>query len=310
MKEFKKGEPSTAPAPNLSEAIKTGYAAHRSSTTTQLEYETLDTTADYQEKFALACYGDAGSGKTRLLATAPGIVGVVPLNRKTKQTVVETAKFFDKRIVLPKFDLIRSANAMRTANLPPSCGKTIAVDIYRDQPMCCAIHNGRWACDRTKQAALDMKGKCDSIGIDGFDIFTEDMLTAHYGRTERIMPKDRGTVNKEMIEFLGELSDRHLVLTMGQKEVWRNDKPTGEFDWAGWKHLNYHVNCIVHMKVREDYDEDNPKHTHRWSLTVIMSQARASLMGVAGVDLLTDTMITFPQLAMQVYPESAEEVWE
>ncbi len=277
---------------------------------TQLEYEVLDNDADYQEKFAIAAYGDAGSGKTRLLTTAPGVVGVVPLNRKTLQTVKDTARFFDKRIILPKFNLIRSANAMRSANLPPSCAQTKVVNIYGEQPMCCAIHNGRWAVDRTKQAAFDMKKQCDSIGIDGFDIFTEDMLTAHYGRTERIMPKDRGTVNKEMIEFLGELSDKHVVLTMGQKEVWRNDKPTGEFDWAGWKHLNYHTNCIVHMKVREDYDEDNPKHEYRWSLTVIMSQANASLMGAAGVDLLTDGLISFPELAQKVYPESGAEVWE
>lgn len=323
MKEFKKGQPKPEKTPEQialeQQAREFQAAAHQQGNVyiptgpaVPLEYETLDLEASYQEPFAVACYGNAGSGKTRLMTTQPGVVGVVPLNRKTKQTVVETAKAFDKKIVLPKFDLIRSTNPMKFARLAASCEKFVNVDIYRNQPECCAIHNGRWAIDRAKQAALDMLPKADSIGIDGFDIFTEDMLTAHFGRTQRIMARDRGPFNKEMIEFLTALSGKHLVLTMGEKQVWVNDKPTNRFDWAGWTHLNYHTSLIVHMKVREDYDERKAATSAdywRWSLDVVLSQANPALMGPAGEDLLTDDAITFPQLALKVFPESSYEDW-
>ncbi len=325
MKEFKKGQPKPPPPERPAQepgaqAPATGYQQLQSRPTgpaTPLEYETLDLEADYQEKFALAVYGPAGSGKTRLLTTAPGIVGVVPLNRKTRQTVVEVAKKFDKKIVLPKFDLIRSSNPMKSARLAPHCdpeGKRprIDVDIYRAQPECCAIHHGRWAVDRAKQAALDMVSQCDSIGIDGFDIFTEDLLTAHFGRTERIMARDRGPFNKEMIEFLTAISGKHVVLTMSEKTVWLNDKPTNKTDWAGWTHLNYHTSLIIRTKVREDYSEKKAEADEdywRWSMDVILSQSNPALMGLAGEDLLTDDAITFPQLALRVFPESEYEDW-
>jgi len=322
MREFKKGQAPAVPplGKEVARVIDVSYqrVGNGAGPSTPLEYETLDLESPYQEKFALAIYGPAGSGKTRLLATAPGIVGVVPLNRKTKQTVVEVAKQFDKRIIMPKFDLIRSSNPMKSARLVPHCdpeGKRapVSCDIYQRQPECCAIHHGRWAVDRTKQAALDMVSQCDSIGIDGFDIFTEDLLTAHFGRTERIMARDRGPFNKEMIEFLSALSGKHMVLTMGEKQVWSNDKPVaGKFDWAGWSHLSYHTSLIIRTKVREDYSEKKAQADDdywRWSMDVILSQANPALMGLAGEDLLTDDLITFPQVALRVFPQSEYEDW-
>lgn len=317
MKEFKKGQAKVqksaeqiAQEQSTTSTPSTGAMMDATGTYTSLEYEPIDLNAVYQEPFALAIYGAQGSGKTRLGASAPGTVGVVPLNRKTRQTVVDTAKRLQKRIILPKFDLVRSSNPMKSALLKPDCENRVKIDIYRDQPWCCAKHNGRWAADRSKQCAFDhyANPNVDSVFVDGFDILCEDILTAHYGRTERIQPRDRGPYNKELIEFLGALSGKHLVLTMGEKQVWKNEKPTDQFDWAGWTHLGYHVNTVVRATVEENYDAD--KHDYRWGLDVVLSQANPALMGVAGKALLTDGDISFPGLACRIYPTSEFEDWE
>jgi len=161
--------------------------------------------------------------------------------------------------------------------------------------------------DRTKQAAIDLAAQCDSVGIDGWDIFCEDLLTAHFGRMERIMARDRGPYNRELIEFLGAISHKHLVLTMGRKEIWTNDKPSGRYDHAGWTHTGYHLNTLCEMEVREDFDPK--KHEFRWSLSVVLCQANAALMGVTGKNLLTDDEISIPQLAIRVYPDTEYESW-
>lgn len=274
----------------------------------KLTYAEID--LDYQEPLAICAYGPAGSGKTRLGISLPGRIGVVPLNRKTMQTATQVAKELGKTLYKPEFDLVRSSNPMKAMTLKPSCGKTVYVRIEEEQPWCCAQHNGRWAVDRTKQAALDLYAmeKVDSILLDGFDIFCEDMLTAHYGRIERIQPRDRGPYNKEMIEFLGALAGKHFMLTTGWKELWKNEKPTGKYDWAGWTHLNYHVGTICEMKLRDDYDAS--KHDWKFSLTMVACQANSDLIGVAGENLLTDAAISVPLLAQYIYPDSEPERWE
>jgi hypothetical protein len=278
-----------------------------------LTYEDVD--QDFQEPFALGLYGQQGSGKTYLGARAPGCVGVVPLNRKTRQTVAKVKRELGKTFAMPTYDLIRSSNPMKSNHLIPSCEKFVKVDIEKEQPWCCAKHNGRWAVDRTKRCALDHEANSnvDSVLIDGGDILWEDILIAHYGRAERIQPRDRGPANKEMIEFLGALSDKHLVMTMGAKEVWKNEKPSGEWDWAGFTHLGYHMNAICFMETRADFDpkkaETNPDHW-KFSLSVVVCQANAELIGKPGRNLLTDDSITFQMLALSIYPETEAEMWE
>lgn len=274
-----------------------------------ITYTDIDNDQDYQEPFALAVYGPHGTGKTRLGTTLPGKIGVTPLNRKTRQTVISTAKEFEKRVVIPDVDLVRSSNPMKGSKLKPDCEKVVEVEIDKDQPWCCAKHNGRWAADRAKQTAFDMYSRADvdSLLIDGFDMLCEDVFIAHYGRSERVSPRDRGPYNKEIIEFLGCISGKHFCLTMGAKEVWKNDKPTGIMDWAGFSNLGYHVNCIAELRTHENYDAN--KHDEQFMLDVILCQANKGLMGVAGKEVLTDTSISFPMLAKLVYPESDFDSW-
>ena len=319
MKTFVKGAPKAEKTAEQVAQEQAPKAVARTSTSTakfsqkaaapDIEFDEINEDSDYQETLALAIYGPAGAGKTRLACQAPGIVGIVPLNRKTRQTAQTVSKELGKRMVIPSVDLYKSTNPALASMLQPDCGASAEVNPDLEQPWCCAIHNSRWSVERTKRVAFSLLDRCDSILIDGFDIFCTDVLSAHFGRTQRIMPRDREPYNKEIQEFLGALQGKHLILTMSQKEVWKNDKPTGEFDWSGWPHLSYHVNCIVRMEINEKY---NPQRDDDWrfALNMVLCQSNPTIIGKSGEKLLTDSAITFVGLALQVYPGSDAEKWE
>ena len=72
------------------------------------------------DKLAICNYGEHGTGKTNLIATAPD-VGVVPLDRKTRATIAKARETFGitSRIWFPKDDYIRTGNAMELALMTP-----------------------------------------------------------------------------------------------------------------------------------------------------------------------------------------------
>lgn len=278
--------------------------------------------ASYQEPFGLAIWGPAGGGKTRLACTAPGPIGFLPLGRKSKQTALKTAAEMNKKIIMPGFDLSRDSSPMASNTIPncdPDNKRQVLIDVTREQPNCCTKHASRWQVERTKAAGrmLYEHPRTKAIVVDGYDLFSEDLLNAHFGRNERIQPRDRGPYNKEMVEFLNSFSGKHLILTMGQKEMWAHDKPTGVFDWIGWSNLDYHVNAICQMKFNDTYDENKATDSdgdpidgyYRWSLNVRMCQANPSITGKAGEHLLTDGAINFQNLALAVYPSSEYAQW-
>ena len=75
----------------------------------------------YQEPIIVAVYGDEGTGKSTIIGTAPGKIGVIPLERKTRASVLKAAAENDKTVVMPDIDLIRTGNPMLIANLDPAC---------------------------------------------------------------------------------------------------------------------------------------------------------------------------------------------
>lgn len=280
-----------------------------------IEFELLDGSAVH-DKFAIASFGQQGSGKTRFAATMPSPIGVIPLDRKTRYTLGKTIIENGKQVLIPKTDLVRVANPMKLSMMADSCKETKQIKTTNPAPECCARHYYRWHCDIVKETTWRLAAmpdsECKSIVIDSGSQLAEDMLFANYGRDTKIMPRDRGSYNSEMITFLNSLSQKHLLITHKAKEIWKgegdNAKPTGDYRRKGFGEIGYHVNIeIEHYREQIKTDKDSGDHFY---IDVVQCQANHALVGSPGKKLLTDDEITFQMLALTVYPDSQPEDWE
>lgn len=230
------------------------------------------------DKLAVASFGEAGTGKTQLITTMPHPIGVIPLDRKTRRTIAKANESSGKKIYFPKEDFIRHAKPMEVALMKPE----EAMAYYTKHLT--AIKDAIFSFAERKDIV--------SVAIDSGTQLWEDIEFAHFGRAQRIMPRDRGPANQEMRDILNALQDKHLIITHQAKEIWRNDKPTGKFEWAGWSKLDYYVSVLI--------EHTGPPADKDFGLTIRQCQDAPELIGEK---LLTGDMISFDNLAINIYPE-------
>ena len=271
-----------------------------------------------QEKFSVASFGVCGTGKSRFAGTFPSPIGAVLLDRKSRYSISKAADEFGKTILVPDVELIRVGNPMKVAMLPDYCNKFLDLPFGAPEPSCCAMHFYRWHVNRVKEAAFRFAempdSQCRSIVIDTGSQLAEDMLYANYGRTLKIMPRDRGAYNQEMRNFLNSISSKHFLLTHQAKEIWKgegdNAKPSGEFRRKGWTDLGYNVNVEIEHYRASKRDAVDGIVEGEFLVDVTMSQTNPSLHGEAGARLLFGEAITFQNLALKVVEGSQAEDWE
>ena len=271
-----------------------------------------------QEKFSVASFGVWGTGKSRFAGTFPSPIGAVLLDRKSRYSISKAADEFGKTILVPDVELIRVGNPMKVAMLPDYCNKFLDLPFGAPEPGCCAMHFYRWHVNRVKEAAFRFAempdSQCRSIVIDTGSQLAEDMLYANYGRTLKIMPRDRGAYNQEMRNFLNGISSKHFLLTHQAKEIWKgegdNAKPSGEYRRKGWTDLGYNVNVEIEHYRASKRDAVDGIEEGESLVDVTMSQTNPSLHGEAGARLLFGEAITFQNLALKVVEGSQPEDWE
>jgi len=254
---------------------------------------------------AVAVYGGEGSGKTEFSCTAPGVIGFIPLERKCRQTVYTARKKYGKTILLPDKDFIRVTNPIALANLgPDKCSNPSRLT----PPMCCAPHYYRAHVDSVKSALMDLyfTPGVDSLVIDSGTQLWEDMLMAHYGRTNRIMPLDRKPCNQEMIDLLNSLSGKNLVITHRTAQVWKGNNPTDKVKLDGFGKIGFFVSAVVRCVNDEDKEEGEDGWFY---MDIDMCQAKPSIAKTAGKKALEDGGMTFANLAMLIFPDSDPEKW-
>jgi hypothetical protein len=290
--------------------------------------ETEPGEGQYQEPLVVSVFGGEGSGKSRMGGTAPGKIGMIPLERKTRQSLLKAASECGTIVVSPDLDLIRAGNPMLVANLPPQCQTEAEhpkatpaflakrmqdisreMDLDDDQPMCCQQHYSRWHANRVKSVAFRMAGMDEvrSIYID-FGQLVEDLLFANYGRTDSIMPLERKSMNQEVKDFLNAINHKHLILSHHATEIWKDNKPTKHRKPASsFSKIGHYTSVLVEM-VRDTDREigsgvsggPDVQEPGRWTLYVRDSQANPACIG----DSLVDEDISFDRLGYLVYPET------
>lgn len=239
---------------------------------------------------SIAPFGGPGSGKTRLFCTAPGRVGILSLDKKTRVTVqkwrLEHPKDMDK-FVMPKKDFIRETN--------------LDIDTM---PEANQIHYYRKIVDEMKAAVKTMARMDDvrTICIDTGTVLFRSMYFAHFARSSRIIPRDRGAVYQEFEDFINSFQHKNLIIAHQPKDIWENDKDTGQKGPDGYKKLGHLVDTVIEMRVSRVKKLGSGKYIVR----VSQSQSAPELEGQT---ILTDNEISFPALAMQIRPDSNPGDW-
>jgi hypothetical protein len=244
------------------------------------------------DKLFVGVFGRAGTGKTRLMATAPGL-GVIPLQRKTRPTIEQVLKdlYPDRKVWWPKDAdaFYKYKNPMQMSMMDLAESKAF----YRD-----LVDKVKHAC----WSLLDMP-EVKTIGIDSGYTLYQMIVAAHYGRSSRFSAEKTAwePPNTEMRTLLESLQTKHIVFTTESKEAYANKTALGWDEPAGYKSIGYEANALVetHYTVADGF----------W-LDVRMSQDKASLMGAEGQRLLTDDTIEFKYLAAQLRPDTSPEDWE
>lgn len=293
------------------------------------------------EPIVMSVYGDAGSGKSKLIGSAKGKIGAIPMEHKSRMSILRAAEQYGKVVVMPEINLIRGSRPMLIDSIPPACvmesaklttaqaetemrrmGKAFRLD--EPAPECCQRHYYRWVANRTKSVAFRMAEREDigTIAIDTFGQFVEDILFATYGRVESIMPLDRKDFNQEVRDFLNAICHKNLILTHHSADEYtgsgKESKKTGRTKpRSSFSKIAHYTSVVVEMK----FEDRKPMRTHNpetgeidedpggrhWSLTVRDCQANPELIGL---ELLHDGEIRFGRLAEMVYDTTVEADWD
>jgi len=242
-------------------------------------------TGNTPDKLAVATFGSAGAGKTRLTVTMPGKIGVIPLDRKQRRTIERAAAELGLpkgKIVFPKQDFVRLSKPMELVMMDAE-GQ---MKFYREHV------------NKIKDAVFTLAeaSDIDSISIDPCTQLCEDVLFANYGRDQKIYPRDRGAFNSELKQIFASIQHKQVMLPFESRPIWKNDKPTAKNEWVGWSKLDYNVNVIVEQ-TGPPYTE---KEEYDFGVTMRLCQDRPDLIGDT---VLMDDNITWEMLALHIYPD-------
>jgi hypothetical protein len=260
----------------------------------KVEFEIL--TPGAPDKLFIGVFGRAGTGKTRLMGTAPGL-GVIPLQRKTRPTIeqVQRELYPGRKIYWPKnadeFYKYKNPMEMSLMNLQES------KDFYR-----ALVDKVKYAC----WSLLDMP-EVKTIGIDSGYTLYQMIVAAHYGRVSKFSELRVAwePPNTEMRTLLESLQAKHIVMTTESKEAWSGSgKAAVSLGWddpAGYKGIGYDANVLVETKYTV---------TEGFWCDVRMCQDKASLQGDEGKQLLMGDLMEFKYLAAAIRQGTEPEDWE
>ncbi len=251
------------------------------------------------DKPAIGVFGLEGTGKTRFAATAPGPIGLIALDKKSKRTFQEIASKRGVEVISNEKPFISDKDAIEMAitsgDDPKGLAKikatyTSALTAIFDMTMAFAAHK-----------------EVQTVVVDTTSQLFEMILFSHFGRRNQIQPTSRGAANQDMIDFVNALRCKNLVLIHRSKEIWKPTgaldrqgqqikEPSGKFEQEGFKHIGGFLTANLELTSKKMKTDDLSVKFHA---KVITSQS-ACLMegqdldeyGINGEDITWDNVVT------------------
>lgn len=141
-----------------------------------------------------------------------------------------------------------------------------------------------------------------TVAVDGGSELYETVRLACFGRTEKVLGREYGPVNREMKLWLdlARNSDANVVFTHRLRDKYVNDKKSGELEMEGWKKFPYETDMVIQQWV-----EPNEPIPDRYHCTVLSCGMNPELDGQDFNGVTAD----FSTIAQLVFPESSPEDW-
>lgn len=253
----------------------------------------------HDDKPAIGVFGAEGTGKTRFAATAPGPIGLIALDKKSKRTFIEIAIKLGTEVISNEKPFLsdKEAITMAVTSGDNPVGLKLIKDTYTsvvtaifDMAMAYAAHP-----------------QVQTIVVDTCSQLFEYILFSHFGRRNQITPTSRGAANQDMIDFVNALRTKNLVLIHRAKEIWRStgqyDKqgntikePSGKFEQDGFKHIGGFLTASLEMTSKKIRTDDLAE---KFRAKVVTSQSNVLMEGqdlfdynIAGADITWDNIVT------------------
>lgn len=251
------------------------------------------------DKPAIGVFGVEGSGKTRFAATAPGPIGLIALDKKSKRTFLDIATKLGTLVLANDKPLMSDKDAITMATTSGDTPEglrdikkmyTAVVGRVFDLGMAYASHP-----------------EIATIVLDTSSQFFDFILFSHFGRRNQITPTSRGAANQDMIDFVNALRGKNLVLIHRAKEVWKAtgqyDKqgnaikePSGKFEADGFKHIGGFLTANLELTNKRAKTDDL---SSKFRARVVTCQSNCLLegcdlvdYGIAGEEITYDNVVT------------------
>lgn len=241
-----------------------------------IEGFTADLTPD--DKPTLSIYGQEGSGKTRLAATAPDPIGLLALDKKSKRTFQKIAEAMGKQVVVNKEDYITGKDAIKLAMLDSDDKK------QRDEIK--KFYGDLFQKVMNTGLALASHPSIETIVIDTATQLWDWIMFSHFGRRNQVESYQRGAPNQDMIDLINALKTKNLILIHRASEEWKDtgevDKegrkkqgPSGKFKAEGFTKMGYFATAIIELVNAPKAAEPDDK----FKMRIVRCQVNALLEG-------------------------------
>ncbi len=232
-----------------------------------------------EDKPAISVHALESCGKTRFSATAPGPIGLLAIDRKSKATFHNIATQLGTDYIVNEKPFMTDKEAIRMAILDSNDPKQLAEikAMYTE------------VVERIMTTAMKFADHPDirTIVMDTASQFFDFLLFSHFGRRNQIKPTSRGAVNQDMIDAVNALRSKNLILIHRSKELWKStgqyDKqgeaikePSGKYESDGFRGIGGFVTVVLELTSKKVKTEDL---SAKFRCKVVTSQSNVLLEG-------------------------------
>ena len=284
------------------------------------DFEVLD--GSISPRMTILNYAESKHGKTWLAASAPGDIGVLGLDKNSRETCNKYKREIDptKNIIFK--DLTRSPlSAIEDINelkqhwrgvrdsymslLRIPSVKTVVIDTMSQ------------AWDDCKLAYLGRERPDQSSDVDAKGNATGKKISA-----AKTMPRDYGEPKRELREMVTAATDlnKNLIMIHRAKRKWVNDKATDEMELEGMSGIEFLSDVTIYQfrdRVTGDFiarlmsSTMNSQLRGREGARVFVPERQTNIWRPSDDELMGDD-INFQMVGITVFPETAEDpsIWE
>ncbi len=254
------------------------------------------------DKPSIGVYGVEGTGKTRFAATAPGPIGLLALDKKSKRTFMEVAGALGTQVLVNDKPLMSDSKAIEMA---------MATDDAKGVAEIKQAYDAAVAAVLKLAMAYAKHPEIRTIVVDTASQLFDWILFKHFGRRNQIQPVSRAGPNQEMIDFVNTLRSKNLVLIHRSKEIWKPTgatdgkgnpirEPSGKFEADGFKNIGGFLTANIELtskKVATDLDTKFRAKVTTSQMNVLMEGQDLHQYGVSGADITWTNITTILGLA-------------